>query len=93
MIDVSPKYLIVGAAKETAAETVLAAINPASASDVNVWAGKLQLIVEPRVTGNTWYLAADPGSARQKSSPHRRSAAWPSNVKQSRYRSTHSGGR
>jgi hypothetical protein len=29
---------------------------------VNIFAGALQLIVEPRITGNQWYLSADPAA-------------------------------
>ncbi|MCC3245088.1 Mu-like prophage major head subunit gpT family protein [Methylocystis sp. WRRC1] len=59
-ISVTPKYLIVGPAKETSAETILATISPVETAGVNPFAGKLQLIVEPRLSGNQWYLAADP---------------------------------
>jgi hypothetical protein len=30
-------------------------------ADTNVFKGSLQIIVEPRLTGNQWYLAASPG--------------------------------
>lgn len=57
----TPRFLVVGPAKETSAEQVVAAITPADASDVNPFAGKLEVVVEPRLTGNAWYLFADPG--------------------------------
>lgn len=59
LISVSPKYLIVGAAKETEAEKFLATIAATTTDDVNPFAGKLELVVEPRLSGNAWYLAAD----------------------------------
>jgi hypothetical protein len=59
-ISVTPKHLVVGAAKETEAEKVLAAITAAKTSDVNPFAGKVTLHVEPRFTGNAWRLFADP---------------------------------
>ena len=59
-ISVTPKFLIVGPAKETQAETVLHSISATTVDDVNVFSGKLTLIVEPRLTGNQWYVAADP---------------------------------
>lgn len=60
LANVVPKYLVVGAAKETEAEAVLATINPATTGDVNPFSGKLELIVDPRITGNSWRLFADP---------------------------------
>lgn len=59
-IAVTPKYLLVGPARETAAEKLLATLNAAQVSDVNPFAGKLTLLVEPRITGNGWYVFADP---------------------------------
>lgn len=59
-IGVTPRHLVVGSAKETEAEKMLAAITPAASGDVNPFAGKLNLLVEPRLTGNAWRLFADP---------------------------------
>lgn len=60
-IRVTPKYLIVSPDLEVTARKLLyAALSPVATSDVNVWAGAYTLIVEPRLTGNIWYLAADP---------------------------------
>ncbi len=59
-ISVTPKHLVVGAAKETEAEQVLAEIHAAQAADANPFSGKLTLHVEPRLTGNSWRLFADP---------------------------------
>lgn len=62
-IRVNPKYLIVSPDLEVAARKLLyVGVNPTQASEVNVWAGSYTLIVEPRLTGNIWYLAADPSS-------------------------------
>jgi HK97 family phage prohead protease len=61
-ISVVPKYLLVGPAKETAAEKLLTSITPNTADDVNPFAGKLTLLVEPRLAGNGWYVFADPAS-------------------------------
>lgn len=60
IIGVTPKYLLVSPENETEAERVLATIQPGDTDSVNVFAGKLQLIVEPRLTGPAWYLFADP---------------------------------
>jgi hypothetical protein len=60
-IRVAPKFLIVSSDKEFEARRVLyAGLTPATAANINLFAGSLTLIVEPRLAGNTWYLAADP---------------------------------
>lgn len=60
VIDARPKYLIVSPDLETTAEKLLASIYPATTDDVAAFAGKLTLVVEPRLTGDDWYLLADP---------------------------------
>ncbi|MDI6025244.1 peptidase [Corticibacterium sp. UT-5YL-CI-8] len=60
IISAAPKYLVVGADRETEAEKVLASIAPATNDDANPFAGKLTLLVEPRITDGSWYLFADP---------------------------------
>lgn len=61
VLDVVPKFLVVGSAKETEAEQVLTQLSAVSQpSQVNPFPGKLELIVDPRLTGNAWYLFADP---------------------------------
>lgn len=62
LIAVTPKHLLIPSDLETAAEKQLAAIQATSAGDVNVFAGKLDLVVEPRLTSATrWYVTADAG--------------------------------
>lgn len=58
--NVVPKYLVVGPAKETEAEQALAALAATQVANVNPFSGKLELIVDPRLTGNSWRLFADP---------------------------------
>jgi hypothetical protein len=61
-INVNPTYLIVGPDKETEAQKLIQAVIMATkTADTNVFKGSLQIIVEPRLTGNQWYLAASPG--------------------------------
>ncbi|BCG85331.1 ATP-dependent Clp protease proteolytic subunit [Mesorhizobium sp. 113-3-9] len=62
-ISVTAKYLVVGSAKETEAEQVLATLTPATVSDTNPFSGKLTLLVEPRLPGNAWRLFSDPAQA------------------------------
>lgn len=61
IIAVKPRYLVVGPELETSAEKLLAAIYAASTDDVNAFAGKLTLVVEPRIAGD-WFVLADPAS-------------------------------
>lgn len=62
LVDLSPRYLVVPADLETAAEKLLADIAAAKVEDVPAAARGLELVVEPRLTNATqWYLAAAPG--------------------------------
>lgn len=63
IVNASPKYLLVGPELETAAEKLLATINPSTTDAANPFAGKLTLLVEPRIVGLTWFLFADPATA------------------------------
>lgn len=63
VINIVPKYLIVGPDKETEAEAALTAVAATQGSNVNQFAGKLQLVIEPRITDNRWILLADPKRA------------------------------
>lgn len=60
-INVTPRYLLVGPALETEAEKLLASIYAATTDDVQPI--RLTLLVEPRLTGNGWYVFADPATA------------------------------
>lgn len=60
IIDAPPRYMVVPADLETNAEEILATIQPGTTDDVNPFAGKLRLLVEPRLPTGTWYLFADP---------------------------------
>lgn len=62
-IDCSPRFLIVPAALETVAEQFLATLSPTVSTEVNPFAGRLDLVVDPRldaVSATAWYLAAEP---------------------------------
>lgn len=62
-IRVAPKFLIVSPALEITARKLLTVIAPTTSGDVNVWASMgLTLIVEQRLTGNAWYMCADPNA-------------------------------
>jgi HK97 family phage prohead protease len=59
-INAVPKYLVVGPQQETMAEQLLAEIAAAIVADVNPFAKRLSLLVEPRITDNQWFIFADP---------------------------------
>jgi hypothetical protein len=61
-INAAPRFLVVGPDLETDGEKLIAEISAATADDVNPFAGKLTLVVDPRIAGARWYLAADPNA-------------------------------
>lgn len=61
-INAVPKFLLVSPAKETQAEQVLATLAPATVATVNPFSQRLELLVEPRLSGNGWYVFADPAA-------------------------------
>lgn len=58
-IAAAPAFLLVGAALETTAQQILADLQPTQVSEQNPFARSMQLLVEPRITGNSWRLFAD----------------------------------
>lgn len=60
VLDLTGKYLIVGADQEEAAlQYTSNKFVPNESNKQNVWAGLFIPIVEPRITGNKWFLLAD----------------------------------
>lgn len=57
-----PKFLVVSPDKETEAQQALTAVLAAQSDKVNIFASSLTPVVEARLTGNTWYLFADPAT-------------------------------
>ncbi|ACI98697.1 prohead protease/major capsid protein fusion protein [Rhodospirillum centenum] len=62
-LNLRPRYLVVGPAREAAARRILAQINPTKAGDVNPWAAQFELVVDAEITGNRWFLVAEPAQA------------------------------
>lgn len=62
LIQTMPKYLLVGPELETFAEKVLTILNAAVVDEVNPFAGKLTLMVDPRILGDDWYIFAEPAT-------------------------------
>lgn len=61
-IGVTPVYLVVGPALETVGEQLLSTLAAVTVGEVNPFGGgRLNLLVEPRLSGKAWYLFADPG--------------------------------
>jgi hypothetical protein len=60
-LNLSPAFLVVSPDKETEAQQFLATtLYPQQNSQVNPFAGSLLQITEARLSGNAWYLFADP---------------------------------
>jgi HK97 family phage prohead protease len=59
LISVTPKYLLVGADRETEAEKAISTITPVVSQEVNPFQNKLEVVVDPRLS-TAWYVVADP---------------------------------
>lgn len=62
-INVTPSMIVCGPDKETEAEQLLAAIQPQQAGNVNPFSGRLSTVADANITGNQWWLFADPAVA------------------------------
>lgn len=62
-LNLQPAFIVCGPSREVAARQLLASITPTKASDVNVWSGFAELIVDANITGNEWYIFTSPGAA------------------------------
>lgn len=62
-INSTPKYLLVGPELESDAESLLATISPTTTEEVNPFAGKLELLIEPNIEDESWYVFASPSTA------------------------------
>lgn len=59
-LGIAPKFLMVPASVETTAQQLAATLNPASIDNANPFSGSIVPVVEPRLAGTAWYMAADP---------------------------------
>lgn len=59
-LNIGPSILLVGPAYETLAQQYVAQIVPNAGSSVNPFSGSLRVVVTAHITGNAWYLFADP---------------------------------
>lgn len=60
LVSVTPKFLLVGPTLETDAEAFLTSLYAATIAEVNPFAQRLTLLVEPRITDASWLVFADP---------------------------------
>ena len=61
IIDIRPKYLLVPAEREAEALKAVASVTAGNTGDVNPFAGRLEVVVEPRLSDpDSWYLFSDP---------------------------------
>lgn len=61
-VNAAPRYIMVGPEREREAEIVLAQIADVKKNMGREIIGNLELLVEPRLSGVSWYLFADPAS-------------------------------
>lgn len=60
ILGILPSILLVGPDKLTEAQQIVAPLQPAQAGNVNPFAGLLSVVPTARITGNAWYLFANP---------------------------------
>ncbi len=58
-LDLQARFLLCGLQNEVAARKFLATIIANQTSNVNPFAGSVELVVDPRITSKNWFLAAD----------------------------------
>ena len=62
-LNLQPKILVCGPARELSARTLLHEIVATQVSNVNPYSGMLELQVDANISGNSWYVFADPNAA------------------------------
>lgn len=62
-LGIGPRYLLVGPSMETQAQQFVAPYNAQHFSESNPWTGRLEVLVEPRIEDDRYYLFADPAVA------------------------------
>lgn len=61
-LNIVPRWLVTSPDKEIEALKFLTAVLASETDNVNVFAGSVTPLVEPRLSGNAWYLFADPAT-------------------------------
>lgn len=62
VLNVQPKYLIVGPALRAAAKKFLMTVQPTKTADVNIYADSLDLVVDAEIADDQYFFAADQNS-------------------------------
>lgn len=62
-LNLQGRLLLVGPDKDLEARQLTTAITPATSASVNPYAGLLEVLTDANVSGNAWYLLADPSQA------------------------------
>lgn len=62
-LDINASVLLVGPDRETLAQSVVAPIQAQQVSNVNPFSGTLSVVTTAQITGNAWYMFADPAEA------------------------------
>lgn len=61
-LNLMPKYILTGNTYRIAAQKIITAVTPNATSGVNVFQNALEPITEARITGNKWFVLADPST-------------------------------
>ncbi|WP_428673697.1 hypothetical protein [Reyranella sp.] len=59
-MNLRPAFLVTGTAYKVAAQKILTAVMPTATSGVNVFQGTMTPIADSNITGNKWFVIADP---------------------------------
>jgi HK97 family phage prohead protease len=59
-LNIGPSRILVGPDKETEAQQLISPIQAQSAGNVNPFSGLLEIVTDANISGNAWYLFADP---------------------------------
>lgn len=62
-IAATPRFIVAGPEMETALEQLMLPVANVAQADVNPLAGKLQILIDPRLSGGDWYVFSDPARA------------------------------
>lgn len=61
-LNLMPKFILTGTTYRIAAQKIVTAVTPNATSGVNVFQNAIEPITEARITGNKWFLLADPAT-------------------------------
>ncbi|WP_294929270.1 HK97 family phage prohead protease [uncultured Paracoccus sp.] len=84
-IQATPRYIVAGPEMETALEKMLGVITPPDVDSFNPFASKLQLLIDPRIEGDSFYVVADPAQCAVFNLAHLASAAGPQIQRQEKW--------